>query len=341
MKKSFCLILMTMISTSLLAEEMPGGAPAEPAHTNKAPAAAKKAPAKKPAKPAPETRTEPLVAGPAVVSVGRGPVNVRGRAGLAGEVIGRMTNGEPVVVIEEVMLKLSKPDEPSAWAKIALPEKTHAWLNASYLDPATLTVKSKKLNLRGGPGENYSVIGSLEKGAVVKELSRKGDWMEIETPPGAYGFMASRYLKQGPAETMVTTTPIEPTPTPTSITETTTVAVATTDLTPVTGTNETASAMMNQPEVTLAPPVEETPPQPRIVQREGFVHGTLSIQAPTRFELISPDNRKPINYLYTTSPNLDLSQYKGLHIIVTGEEGLDERWKKTPIITIQRIQVLE
>jgi len=26
---------------------------------------------------------------------------------------------------------------------------------------------------------------------------------------------------------------------------------------------------------------------------------------------------------------------------VTGEEGLDERWKFTPVITIQKIQVLE
>ena len=47
------------------------------------------------------------------------------------------------------------------------------------------------------------------------------------------------------------------------------------------------------------------------------------------------------NLRAATSTNLDLSRYKGLHIIVTGEEGLDERWKNTPVITIQRIQVLD
>jgi hypothetical protein len=343
MKKNFCWLLIAMISTSLLAEEAPGGAP--PTHTN---APAKKPTthtAKKPAKPAPELKTVPLVAGPATVSVGRGPVNVRGRAGLAGEVIGRLTNGEPVTVIEEVSLKNSKPDEPSAWAKIALPASTHAWVNTSYLDPATLTVKSKKLNLRGGPGENFSVIGTLEKGAVVKELSRKGDWIETEPPAGSYAFMAAQYLKQGAPETVAatttttTTTPIEPTPTPTSISETTSIAVAQTEVPG--GTNGDATAMMNTPTPNLQQPEETAPPQPRIVAREGLVRGTFSIQAPTHYELISPDNGKPINYLYTTSPNLDLSRYKGLHIIVTGEEGLDERWKKTPIITIQRIQVLE
>jgi hypothetical protein len=30
-----------------------------------------------------------------------------------------------------------------------------------------------------------------------------------------------------------------------------------------------------------------------------------------------------------------------MRIIVTGVEGLDERWQNTPVITIQRIQVLD
>ena len=77
------------------------------------------------------------------------------------------------------------------------------------------------------------------------------------------------------------------------------------------------------------------------MEREGIVRGTFSVQAPTRFELISPDNGRAINYLYTPSTNVDLSRYKGLHIVVTGEEGLDERWKNTPVITIQKIQVIE
>ena len=108
---------------------------------------------------------------------------------------------------------------------------------------------------------------------------------------------------------------------------------------PVPGAGEPALAATN--EMAAAEPVVAEPPPPRIVLREGFVRGATSIQSPTKFELISPDNRKLINYLYTTSPDLDLSRYKGLHIIVTGEEGLDDRWKNTPVITIHRIQVLD
>ena len=79
---------------------------------------------------------------------------------------------------------------------------------------------------------------------------------------------------------------------------------------------------------------------PRIVSREGIVRGTVSIQAPTRFEPGESGTKRLINYLYTTAPNLDLQRYKGIRIIVTGEEALDERWGNTPVITIQRIQVV-
>jgi len=78
-----------------------------------------------------------------------------------------------------------------------------------------------------------------------------------------------------------------------------------------------------------------------VIEHEGIVKGTWSVQAPTRYALVNPQTGKTINYLFTTSTNLDLSRYKGLHIVVTGEEGLDERWVNTPVITIQRILVLE
>lgn len=360
MKMKLWSIYLTMISTSLLAQQVtnpPPAAPVEtpaasPAMTAAAPEAAN-APAAKPAKkksaakkPKPaakkaaalaaELKTVPLVPGPAVVAASH--VNVRGQAKLKSEVIARMTNGEPVTVVEEVKLKHSGPEEPSAWAKIVLPQKAHPWVYASYIDPTNKTVIPKKLNLRGGPGENYSVLGTLQRGDVVKEIETKGKWMEIEATTNVYAFMAAQYLTQEPAM-LAAATPVEAA----NVAEVPSVAEATTNAPAVpetmAGTNEMAAATTNEV-AAAAPPVEEPPP-PRIVQREGIVRYTASIQAPTLFELVSPDNHRPIDFLYTTSTNLDLNRYKGLHIIVTGEEGLDERWKNTPIITIQRIQVLE
>ena len=77
-----------------------------------------------------------------------------------------------------------------------------------------------------------------------------------------------------------------------------------------------------------------------MVSHEGVVRPVGSIAAPTKYELYDPATEVNINYLYTTSPTLDLSRYVNMRIIVTGEEGLDARWKDTPIINIQSIQVI-
>ena len=73
------------------------------------------------------------------------------------------------------------------------------------------------------------------------------------------------------------------------------------------------------PQPTLAP--EDTnlpPPPPRIVTHEGSVRHSVSPVAPTEFELYDPTDNKAINYLYTTTTNLNLVRYKGLHLTVDG-----------------------
>lgn len=367
MNMKFSSVFVVMVSSSLLAQQASNSPPAaslgSAAPANEAPSQVSsptnnqpvvKSPSQSKSKrsnEAPEPSSTPLMPGPAVVKVSPfSRVMVRGRAGLRGEIIGRMTNGEPVTVIEEVDLKHSGPDEPSAWAKIELPMKVHPWVHSSYVDPSSKTVTATTLNVRGGPGENYSVLGTLHKGETVQEIGSKGVWIQIEAPTNAYAFMAAPYLTQeAPAlavatqETTAEPVTTEPLPTPETVAKEPAIATAPTNTPAVpemaAGTNEVAAATTG--EETQETPAVAEPPPPHIVQREGYVRSTFSIQAPTPFELISPDTHRIINYLYTTSTNLDLSRYKGLHIVVTGEEGLDERWRNTPVILIRRIQVLD
>jgi uncharacterized protein YgiM (DUF1202 family) len=376
MKKTFWTVITAMIAASVLAQTATPTAPAgtnapapaittpapAPAVTN-APAAAtttstktnataaktKKAPAKKAEKkpvakkaPAYQLRTVPLVAGSATVVASN--VNVRGQAKLNSEIITRLHKDQAVTVLEEVKLNNSGPDEPSAWARIILPESAKVWVNAQFIDQTNKTVKPKKLKLRAGPGENYSFIGTLKQGDTIREITNRNDWIEIQAPAEAYGFVAAQYLKQD------TNAPVEVAVAPTStntVSEPSTVVAGTE---PVVPPAEPATTVPAETNTTAAvtetttnepPAVVEEPPKPRIVQREGIVRGTFSIQAPTKYELISIENKRAINYLHATSPTLDLSRYKGMHIIVTGEEGLDERWHNTPVIDIQRIQVLD
>ena len=248
--------------------------------------------------------TEPTVAlvpGPAEVAAN---INARGQAGLKGEVVAHLKKGDAVTVLGQINLDKHKASEPAQWAKIALPSSTHAWVKSSYIDATSKTVLPKKLNLRAGPGENFSVLGVIERGTAVNQISTKDDWMQIDPPANSYAFVAAMYLKQeAPA----------PAPAPTPVPEPQTMATA--------------------PSEPMAPPV-------RIVSHEGVVRGVVSPAAPTKYELYDPATDVNINYLYTTSKTLDLSRYVDMRIIVTGEEGLDPRWKDTPLINIQSIQVI-
>jgi hypothetical protein len=96
-----------------------------------------------------------------------------------------------------------------------------------------------------------------------------------------------------------------------------------------------------QPAVEPPAPVSETSPQPRIVQHEGVVRAVGSLITPTEYELYDPDSNINVDYLYTTNTNLNLAKYVGMRIVVTGQEGLDKRWKDIPVLTVDKIDVLD
>lgn len=320
MKTNGWLIFGIMLATSAVAQNNvntqtapppPAGvAPAAPVEaapaaivpqTDVAPAPAK--PRKHKAVPPAKPITEPtvtLVPGPAEAAVS---INARGQAGLKGEVVAHLKKGDTVTVLDQINLSKHKAGEPAQWAKIALPSSTHAWVDSRFVDATNKTVSVKKLNLRAGPGENYSVLGVIESGTPVREIQVKGDWMEIESPNSAYAFVAAMYLTQAAPQATPTTVPEQ------------------------------------QPMVATQPAVE-LPPVDRIVSHEGVVGPVESLIAPTAYKLYDPNTYQTIDYLYSTSTNLDLSHYVNMRIVVTGVEGLDERWKNSPVIAIQSIEVV-
>lgn len=303
-----------------------------------------------------------LVAGPAKVVAS--DLNIRGQAGLKGEVVGHLQKGDVVTVLSQINLDTHKAGEPAQWAKIALPQGSSVWVRSSFINKTDKTVLPNKLNLRAGPSEDYSVLGVLDRGAVVNEVGTKGEWSKIEAPTNTFGFVAARYLEQEPAEsapanpptspeagltaantppTTTTTVPEEPSipnqmPPPQASQPTPPEANSTLLPPPITSEN----AASGQPNTTPATTPDENllPPPPRIVTHEGYVRDSISIVAPTYFELYDPSTQVAIDYLHSTTTNLNLARYNGFQIIVTGEEGLDARWKDTPVLDVQRIYVV-
>lgn len=99
--------------------------------------------------------------------------------------------------------------------------------------------------------------------------------------------------------------------------------------------------------------VAENPSDPtdelrRIVTREGIVKRSRSIQSPTYHRLEDPDTHRTMNYLYTgrlhlhtTASSADLTPYEGYKIRVTGQEMVDPRWPRIPVIEIEKLDLAD
>jgi hypothetical protein len=324
--------------------------------------------------------------------VNEGKINVRGQPALIGEVVTQLQKGESVTVLDYVKNERAKPGEPTNWAKIKLPANTPVWVYSEMIRDGA--VSATRLNLRAGPGDNYSVIGRLNRGDQVKTIRTMGDWTEIEAPAGAYAFVDASLIKaagesavaavprttpepeaQPPTETTPTAPPVstpapaiptqdaliaatqppttnqppatQPSPTTTRPIFTNEAALVTAPTTAVTPGTSTLSqptfvppTVTTQPGRTTQPSVasqSEAPSARRIVRREGIVRSTISVQAPTWYELVHPETKKTIDYLHGEKMGLKLKPFKGQKVIVSGEELIDPRWPNTPILEIETL----
>jgi len=199
MKTNCWLILGMLMATGALAQDNTNALPPIPAPLIAPPvevtppvATETNAPAAKPARhkkhhvaPKLVEPTVALVPGTAEVTVSN--LNVRGQAGLKGEVIGHLVKGDAVTVIGQINLDKHAAGEPAQWAKIGLPASVKIWLDAKFIDPTNNTVLSKKLNLRAGPGENYSVLGNRAHHDRADEHGRCFCHDHNQCPHGAGG----------------------------------------------------------------------------------------------------------------------------------------------------------
>jgi uncharacterized protein YgiM (DUF1202 family) len=271
-------------------------------------------------------------------------VNVRAQAALSGEVITQLRRGERVTVLEEINVPQAKEGEPAQWTRIALPANTPVWIHGEFVDPATKTITASRLNVRAGPGENFSVVARLDRGATVKEIRTVNQWMEIEPPQGAQAFVAANFLAKEsaapsepagpPAELAVTPPPPVPVPEEPPAPEDPIDPAP-----PLASEPAEAIADSSIPEPVIIEPEPAAEPVRRIVTREGVVRRNFSIQTPSYYALQSPETGRTMNYLHNTDPKYQLKHYVGFKVIISGEEALDRRWPNTPVLQVESIDL--
>lgn len=100
-------------------------------------------------------------------------VNLRAKPDLQTEVVGQVNRGD--------RLKVKSITEE--WVEVAPPPSIQFWVHRDFVDGNE--VAPPRLNVRAGPGINYSVVAVIERGDRVQPTGEFAEWISIEPPPSA------------------------------------------------------------------------------------------------------------------------------------------------------------
>lgn len=112
-------------------------------------------------------------------------LNVRSGPGTNYSIKGSLSSGKVVFLLSEL----------NGWYKVKLSNGDTGWVSSSYISKTDTYGKATgNLNVRSGPGTNYSVKTVLTSGEVVTINKSSNSWYEIKTSSNITGWVSSKYI---------------------------------------------------------------------------------------------------------------------------------------------------
>ena len=264
-------------------------------------------------------------------------VNLRARADIKAEVVGQVEDGEVLEV------RATRDD----WLEVVPPENMDLWVHKDFVQGG-VTI-ANKLQVRAGPGINYSVVGTLDKGQAVAPRGDFGEWLKIAPPPGASLWVARSYVEPLSAAKPKPLPPAAPTVAAAPKPAAETPAPAPRPASPPPSAPgpmpfprpPTPSAGPPAPiavttqrvvSVQTVKPPEPAPPPPglnliplegqgRTVQREGILkYSGHLLNRPSRYRLVSPAGAQIETLCYVHGNEAQMREFLGRHLLIRGRE---------------------
>ncbi len=114
------------------------------------------------------------------LSVSSEIANIRSGPGTQNEIIWKIEKYHPVNVLKT----------KGAWIHFEDFEGDRGWIHKTLLQSTkTVIIKSEKCNIRSGPGTNYDVLLTVDKGVPFKAIGAKGQWVNVEHADGDVGWI--------------------------------------------------------------------------------------------------------------------------------------------------------
>jgi len=122
--------------------------------------------------------------------------NLRARALATAEVVGKLSQGDPIE---------AKGIEQN-WVEIVPPTNVDLWVLGDYVREGVVEC-SQTVNVRAGPGINFSIVGKVGPGARVDVRGAHGEWMKIAPPDGSSVWIARELVGVAPPKPAVKPAP--------------------------------------------------------------------------------------------------------------------------------------
>jgi SH3-like domain-containing protein len=106
--------------------------------------------------------------------------NIRSGPGTQYNVLWKVEKYHPLDVIRKA----------GDWYQFQDFEGDKGWVQKSIVRnfPSVIVIKNK-CKVRSGPGQEFDIVFTVEKGVPFKELERKGDWIQIQHSEGEKGWI--------------------------------------------------------------------------------------------------------------------------------------------------------
>lgn len=131
------------------------------------------------------------------VEVTGGRVNLRSAPDINAEIVGQAVQGDRLAGGEPTA---------SGWMPVAMPETLSAWVYEPLARDGVVQVA--KLQMRAGPGINYRVLGTVEKGRVLTVRGRQTDWLEVAPTSECRVWISAAYVRPFVPEPPPTRVPV-------------------------------------------------------------------------------------------------------------------------------------
>ena len=279
-------------------------------------------------------------------------LNVRGGAGDAFPVLGRLHQGTDVALTGA---------QKGNWLEVFAPGNCSVYVASQFVKRANCNVDNIiEVQPTTGTQPQPGIIQPLQPGIIHPlQPSAQPAVPAVPVQPGTIAPAVPGAQPAVPAETTITIDPKTfgnpgggTTPGGIAIVPKPSKPITPAILKPIVPVKPVVPAPAKPVQVAKANPNLPPPSKPmvdkngapiRIVTREGIVHRTLSLSAPSRYVLEHLESGKTINFLITKHPALEKQMEKllGRRILVSGQEAMDARNQHTPVLIIKSLKTTD